>query len=234
MAKRYTSIRLILDKIMRHPLMSNLSFETAVDYTVDFMRIVGCPAFFEDKTSIVNVTGYKASLPDDFHELTQARSIDGSSMIMYRATTDTFHTSELGKNPSGAAELTYKIQGHTFMSSVKEDVVELSYKAFATDDLGYILIPDNSEFTRALELHIKKEWFTILFETGVISNQSGILQNIKQDYAWAVGACASEFNRLSIDEMEALANSFNTMIPRNHEHSNGFINNGSKEVYFKH
>ena len=52
MAESYTNIRLILDKIMRHPLMRDISLETAVDYTVDFMKIVGVPSMFMEKTEI--------------------------------------------------------------------------------------------------------------------------------------------------------------------------------------
>ena len=56
----------------------------------------------------------------------------------------------------------------------------------------------------------------------------------QQDYACAVGACQSEFNRLSIDEMEALTNSWNTLIVRANEHRTGFKYNGTKEYWRNH
>ena len=57
-----------------------------------------------------------------------------------------------------------------------------------------------------------------------------VLQNTQQEYAWAVGDCQSEFNRLSIDQMEALSNSWRTMILRENQHASGFAGNGNKEI----
>jgi len=55
-------------------------------------------------------------------------------------------------------------------TTVKEGTIELSYKAISTDTNGYPLLPDNSSFSRALELFVKKSWFTILFDLGKISS----------------------------------------------------------------
>ena len=46
--EKTTKISRIADRIMRHPLMQDISFETIVDYTLDFIQIVGCPQFFGD------------------------------------------------------------------------------------------------------------------------------------------------------------------------------------------
>ena len=104
----------------------------------------------------------------------------------------------------------------------------MAYLAIATDSEGYPLLPDNSSYTRALELYIKKQWFTILFDLGKIG--PAVLQNTQQEYAWAVGDCQSEFNRLSIDKAESFFNSWRTLILRDSEHRTGFRNNGTKEV----
>ena len=69
MAEQYSSIKLILDKILRHPLMQDITLETAVDYCVDFMRIVGTPSIFEEKTEIIRVKEYRAILPCDYYKL---------------------------------------------------------------------------------------------------------------------------------------------------------------------
>lgn len=220
MAEQITNIRLILDKIMRHPLMQDISLETAVDYTVDFMRIVGSPTIFEEKTVVIEVQDHRAALPCDYYQMIQVRSSNSS----FRYSTDTFHMSD---NHNSAVELTYKIQGNIIYTSIKEGEIELSYEAISVDSDGFPLIPDNSSFTRALELYIKEQWFTMLFDTGKIS--SAILQNTQQKYSWAVGDCQSEFNRMSIDKAESFYNSWRTLIVRANEHSTGFKRNGSQE-----
>ena len=225
MAESYRKIRLILDKIMRHPLMRDISLETVVDYTVDFMKIVGVPSMFMEKTEIVEVKNYRAKLPCDYYQMIQVRKINGPA---FRYSSDSFHMSECkDNNKRDLADLTYKIQGNLIYTSIEEGEIELSYEAIATDSEGYPLLPDNSSFTRALELYIKKQWFTILFY--LVKINPNVLQNVQQEYAWAVGDCQTEFNRLSIDKAESFYNSWRTLLLRDTEHRTGFINNGTKE-----
>lgn len=219
MAEQYINIKVVLDRILRHPLMQDLSLETAVDYTIDFMRIVGMPRMFTEKVVRITIDKYRALLPCDYYQTIQVR-IPGGHALVY--STDSFHMNNKG-NPS-----TYKIQGNIIYTSIESGELELAYLAISTDADGYPLLPDNSSFTRALELYIKKQWFTILFDLGKIT--SAVLQNTQQEYAWAVGDCQSEFNRMSIDQMEAFSNSWRTMILRDHQHSSGFIGDGSRQT----
>lgn len=199
--------------------MQDLSLETAVDYTIDFMRIVGMPRMFTEKVVRITIDKYRALLPCDYYQTIQVR-IPGGHALVY--STDSFHMSNKGNSS------TYKIQGNIIYTSIESGELELAYLAISTDADGYPLLPDNSSFTRALELYIKKQWFTILFDLGKIT--SAVLQNTQQEYAWAVGDCQSEFNRMSIDQMEAFSNSWRTMILRDHQHSSGFIGDGSRQT----
>ena len=199
--------------------MQDLSLETAVDYTIDFMRIVGTPRMFTEKVVRITIDKYRALLPCDYYQTIQVR-IPGGHALVY--STDSFHMSNKGNSS------TYKIQGNIIYTSIESGELELAYLAISTDEDGYPLLPDNSSFTRALELYIKKQWFTILFDLGKIT--SAVLQNTQQEYAWAVGDCQSEFNRMSIDQMEAFSNSWRTMILRDHQHSSGFIGDGSRQT----
>ena len=219
MAEQYLSIKKILDSCLRHPLMQDLSLETAVDYTIDFMRIVGMPRMFTEKVVRIPIDKYRALLPCDYYQTIQVR-IPGGHALVY--STDSFHMNNKGNSS------TYKIQGNIIYTSIESGELELAYLAISTDEDGYPLLPDNSSFTRALELYIKKQWFTILFDLGKIT--SAVLQNTQQEYAWAVGDCQSEFNRMSIDQMEAFSNSWRTMILRDHQHSSGFIGDGSRQT----
>lgn len=224
MATKYTSIKLIMDKLLRHPMLQGLSLEAAVDYAVDFMRIVGCPAIFTEKTKIIPIECYKGLLPCDYYDMIQVRGNNKT----FKYSTDSFHLSNDKQHTQYTRDLTYKIQGDYIFTSLKEGEIEIVYTAIETDDDGFPIIPDNSKFTRALEAYIKKEWFTILFDMGQI--QPAILQNTQQQYAWAVGACESEFQKLSLDKAESFFNSWRTLLIRDREHSKGFIRNGSKET----
>ena len=224
---KYISIRQVLDDILDHPMLKDVSFERAVNYTVHFMRIVGCHRMFEERTALVEIENYRGLLPCDFNDIIQVRthsSCDRKNYGVFRHTTDSFHMSD---NKQDSFDLTYKIQGNVIFTSIKEGIIEIAYNAFAVDSDGYPLIPDNSSFIRALELYIKKQHFTVLFDTGKINN--AILNQTLQDYAFAVGQAQSDLVRPTIDQMESLTNSLNTLVTRVNEHRSGFVNNGTQE-----
>ena len=227
MAQSYQSIRVILDKVLRHPLMQDITFETAVDYAVDFMRIVGCPNIFTDKVVTLEIKNYRAPLPCDFYEMNQVRG--AKSKVCYRYATDSFHLSQRGDYNTDA---TYKIQGSIIYTSRKEEDIEISYRAIELDDEGLPLIPENSSFTRALELYIKKEAFTILFDTGKI--QAGVMSKAESDYAWKVGQLQSEMTIPSESEMEAICRSWTTLIQRTTDFDKGFKHLGNREYIRNH
>ena len=224
--EKYISLKEILDNLLDHPMLREVSFERAVNYTQSFMRIVGCPKIFEEKTAIIEIEDYRGVLPCDFNEIIQVRTHNtcDDNYKVFRYSTDNFHMSE---NKQDSFDLTYKIQGNVIFTSMKEGTIEIAYNAFDVDSEGYPLIPDNSAFIRALELYIKKQCFTVLFDLGQI-NQA-VYQNVRQEYAWAVGQAQSDLIRPTIDQMQAITNSLNTLIWRTTEHNNGFVNNGSAE-----
>ena len=73
MAEQHTSIKLIMDKLLRHPLLSDLTLETVVDYCVDFMRIVGVPRMFIDKIEAIPIINYKGLVPTDWVDTIQIK-----------------------------------------------------------------------------------------------------------------------------------------------------------------
>ena len=227
MANSYQNIRVILDKILRHPLLQDITFETAVDYTVDFMRLVGCPSIFTEKVTTLKIKDYRAALPCDFYEMKQVRG--AKSKVCYRYTTDSFH---LSQRKDYTTDATYKIQGDIIYTSRKDEDIEISYRAIELDCDGLPLIPENSSFTRALELYIKKQVFTVLFDLGKISQV--VFNNTLSEYNWAVGDCQSEFVRMSLDQAESFYNSWKTLLTRDTSHRDAFINDGAKEYIRAH
>lgn len=220
-----------MDKITRHPLMQDIPFETVIDYAVDFIRLVGTPSSFVDKTAIIDIHNYRGELPCDFYEMIQVRlAYDEKHRVenhapTFRYTTDSFHMSP---NKPHVSDLTYKLQGNCiFTAPLEEGKIEIAYKALPIDDEGYPMIPDNSAFSRALEMYIKKQWFTIQYDMGKISQ--AVMAKTDQDYAWAVGQAQTDLIRPTIDQMESISNMWNTLIPRAQEHRKGFIHTGSKE-----
>ena len=144
--------------------------------------------------------------------------------------TDNFSPREMKSNTTNHVihqEYTFKTQGQIIYTSFKTGNILVSYKAIPIDKDGFPLLIDNSAFLRALELYIKREIFTILFDENKIS--PAVLQNTQQQYCWAAGQLHSEFTIPSVSEMESLSRSWNTLIQRTSEFDNGFATLGNKE-----
>ena len=227
-----------MDKITRHPLLQDIPFETVIDYTVDFIRIVGTPPSFIEKTAYIDIKDYRGELPCDFYQVIQVRmkNLLNGPYPAFRHTTDSFHMSnheEEKRKRENYRGLTYKIQGGMIFTSIPGGRIEMAYMAMPIDDEGYPMIPDNSSYTRALELYIKVQWFSILFDTGKINGQ--VLSNAQQQYAWAVGQAQTDLIRPTIDQMEAISNMWNKLLPDiTKDHQNGYLHEGTKENIITH
>lgn len=224
MEHRSINIKQLIDKVRRHPMMADLSMEAIVDYAVDFLQIVGLPTAFMENTAIVEIKNYRGELPSDYMEMVQVRTTT-SPVVYYRYTSDTFHKSG---NRVHSAPYTYKVQGGYIFTSEKDTTIEIAYLAIETDECGLPVLPDNAKFIRAIEAYIKYKHFTVLFDCGKITGQ--ILEKADQEYCWAVGACQSEFNRLTLDKAETVLNILNNIFSPTDLHSNGYANMGDKVI----
>ena len=199
----YISIKQILDDLLAHPLLRDLSLERAVDYAVHFIRIVGMPKLFSEKVETIKIEDYRALLPDDYYNIIQVREAKSNALLKH--STDSHHMGDEKLNNNS-----YKIQGNIIYTSLRDGELEVSYRALLIDEEGYPLIPDNSSFIKALELYIKKQYFTILFDLGKITAQ--VLNNTQQEYAWYVGQCQSDLVRPTWDEMKSITSMWNNIV----------------------
>ena len=217
----YINIREVLSRVMRHPLLTDLNLETAIQYTLDFFAVMGLPNIYADKVTTICIDNFRGVLPCDLIAINQVRLARNG--VCLRAMTDSFN----GTHPEDKGELSFKTQGSVIFTSFKDGDIEISYKAISTDDDGLPLLPDNPIFLKALELYIKKEWFTILFDMGKIS--PAVLQNTQQEYAFKAGQCNNEFMIPSVSEMESITRMLNTIVPRVSDFKKSFRHLGDTE-----
>lgn len=230
----FINIREIASRVMRHPLMVDLTLEAVIQYTVDFISIIGLPPLYYDKVEEVEIKEHRAALPCDLVSIKQVK--DKKNDTSMRATTDSYYLAEPVKRRQDRflerQEGTFKVQGNVIFTTFKEGKVVISYKALPVDKDGLPMISDNSTFLRALEAFIKKEWFTVLFDMGKVS--PAVLQNIQQEYAWRVGQLNMTFTIPSVSEMEAISNMMNQLVPKTNEFRKGFKPLGNREYLKDH
>lgn len=224
----YINIREALSRVLRHPLLQDMTLEQAVQYTIDFIGIFGLPKLYQDKEEVLHIEDFRAKLPCDLISINQIKEC--KTGVCLRSMTDNFMPREHYNSSAGykiPQELSFKTQGQVLYVSFKTGDVSVSYKAIPVDKDGFPLLIDNPVFLKALEAYIKREAFTILFDMGKIAPV--VLQNTQQQYAWLAGQLQSEFTIPSISEMESIKRSWCTLLQRTSEFNNGFKNNGDQE-----
>lgn len=195
MADNYITIKSVLSSILEHPLLQDISIDSLVNSAAEFMRIVGIQKSFTEKSEMITINNYRALLPCDYYKVLQVKY----KGVPMRCTDEKFpHT--------------YKIQNGVIFTSIENGDIELVYMAILVDEDGFPMIPDNASYTKALELYIKKKYFTILFDQGKI--QPAVLQNVQQEYAWYVGQATTSLHIPTIDEMESITRMWNTLLPK--------------------
>ena len=221
---QYTNIREVLSRVLRHPLLQDVTFEQAIQYTIDFIGLFGFPGFYTDKEADIPIEDYRGELPCDLIAINMVKDV--KTNIPLRSMTSLF-------NPGGKYyndlqhEPQFKTQGRTIITSFKCGMVHISYQAIPVDDEGLPMLIDNSKYMKALELYIRCQAFTILFDLGKITPQ--VLNHTEQEYGWAAGQLMEEFNTPSMSEMESITNMLNQMIIRKDEFMNRFERLGNKE-----
>lgn len=211
----YISINEILSRILRHPLLQECNLETAIQYTIDFIGIMGIPNIYTDNIATIEINNHRGKLPCDLVAITQVKKDN----VCIRQMTDSFIEESI--------EPTFKTKGNIIFTSFKEGKLFIAYKAIQTDVDGLPMLPNNPVFLKALELYIKKEWFTVLFDMGKISQ--AVFNNTKQEYAFKAGQCRNEFIIPSISEMESFTRMFNTLLSRTTSFDNSFRDLGNRE-----
>ena len=217
----YVNIRELLARVTKHSMLKTIDLEEAIRYVVDFISIVGCPTFYLDKEVDITIEDYRGLMPCDLVSIVQVK--DKNTRFCLHSMTDSFNPKEDTFNK----ELTFKTQGNVILTSFRTGEITISYKALPVDETGIPLLIDNANFLKALELYIKKEKFSDLYDEGKI--REGVMIKAERDYAWAVAQCEKEFIMPSISELQSITNMWNTLIPRVREFDSGFTKLGNRQ-----
>ena len=222
----YISIREVLARATRHPLMQDLDLEAGVQYALDFFGLMGLPDIHENKVALVDIADYRGELPCDVVSIIQVKNVRTDRAM--RSMTDNFNEHSQGIN----SEDTFKAKGRYIFTSFKEGKVLVAYESVKTDEDGLPMLVDHPVFLRALEEYIKVQRFTVLFDCGKIRGDA--LQHAEQQYAWYAGKCVNTFTIPSVSEMESISGMMHRLIPSRNEFGKGFKTLGDKEYYRRH
>ena len=95
----YISVREVLSRLLRHPLLRDLDLETAIQFVIDFIAVMGLPKMYIDKYCVLNIENFRSVLPCDLIAINQVRLAKNG--VCLRAMTDSFN----GTHPEDNGEL---------------------------------------------------------------------------------------------------------------------------------
>lgn len=231
---RYVSLGSVMWKIMRNPLMVDLSYEQLAEYALEFLRIVGAPLFFKDENLRLDMDNYKVRLPDNIITIRGVKFLgaDGTTEgTAMRYATNIYHNTvnldPSTRSESLAGEYTYTINNCVLQASVKKGVIEVAYKAIVTDDNGYPMIPDNESLKTAIEYYVNHRHLELLWAMGKVADK--VFQYYEQKRHFYTGQACNEFKLAGPDHLESAMNGINRLIVQDKAFDNFYKNFGETE-----
>lgn len=232
------SLGAIIWKVFKNKLITDLSYDDAAEYALEFIRLVGAPLAFINEVKTIKVNSYKAALPDNLMTIRGIKMVedvdnDGNLIntsfngeVALRYATDIYHQEAACSNDP-VPEYTYEVQKGIIFTSFEEGVLQVSYKGIGVDEDGYPLIPDNEKFTMGLEYYIAHRYLEGLWAMGKITDK--VFQYYEQKRHWYLGAANSSMQMQNIDQLESTMNGLNRLVRRDDAHETFFRKFGQKE-----
>lgn len=225
------SLKQILWTVLNHPLANDLTYDTAAEFAVECIKLIGIPFSFKNEITepplILN--NHKALLPNNLTKINGIRLISNDmiperSAVALRYATDIYHESN---QKNTLEEFTYNIQNNVIYTSFPDGCLEVSYECLDTDKDGYPLIPDNPKYKLAVEYYILYRYLAPLWDIGKISDKA--FNRITQNYEWYVGGAQTSMQIKGVDHFQSVMNSINRIILNVDAHKNFYNSMGNKE-----
>lgn len=233
----YKSLGAILYKILRNPLCAELSYEDAAEYALEFIKLLGAPVVYINKTICIELNCYKAEIPCDLLYVNGIRYFDNdlSNAIAMRESTNIYHVNSNEFNNKGESnsnnEFTYKLQNGVIFTSMENGNIEISYEAIATDENGYPLVPDNQKVELGMEYYIMSRYLEPLYLVGKVTDKA--FEYIQQKRYFYTPSAFTSLQMPGVDKMASIMNGLNRLIINDTAHQNFFKKFGEQEVIKK-
>lgn len=220
----------ILWKVLRKPIIKDLTIEEAAEYAVEFLRLVGAPVVYTTIPEIITIEDYRGKLPSGLLYVEGVRLKSDACLdtgIVLRESSDTFHLS-VNKITT---EFTYKLQNNHIYTSFSDGIVEIIYKKIATDKDGYPLIEDNIKVIKGVEAYIIYMYIDGLHDIGKITDK--VYEKYHQQYLYYIGAANSSLQLPNQDKAATIFQGLNKLIQNVNHHETGYRNFGEIERFKK-
>lgn len=238
------SLGFVVWRVLKNPLCSDLTYEEAAEYALEYIRLLGAPLAYNDRIETLDLTCYKTELPCDLLHIRGVRysdcGFDGDDGVALRYASDLYHLDQTnnidGDNyitysndryGKSFKEYTYTVQKGILFASEEDGKIQVSYKAISLDEDGYPLLPDDEKVIMGAEYYILHRYLEPLWMMGKITDKA--FSYIDQKKCWYMGSANASLQMVSSDQMETMMNGINRIIRSSTTHQTFFKKYGQKE-----
>lgn len=247
----FVKIERVMEKVRRDlPGSYTLGIEMAVEWIGEAIPLIGVYSAYVNKTTDGNIEreheapvvleNHRAKLPCDIYKLNSIRFIteydetlqEIKSSVPMITTSDVFHMS-LTNYEYAELDLRYKVNnGYVYVEGVSKGLLEFSYEAFATDDRGFPMVPDDERYVRALSAYLQERIGFRLMMQDKLSERK--YDRLEQNWLFYVNSAYTGALLQTIDDAEAFRNSYTRMVENSSAHANGYAGESFRQEYSTH
>lgn len=234
--ENYVSLSRILEEVYQDEEYGpELDWGDAVTWAGKALRLIAAPAAFIEKTTgnslitpNITIEDYRGSLPIDFLSVLPGGVRDVDTKMVYDSNRNSFATRAAIQNVDSehnTGRQSYILKDRYIEVNKQEATIELAYKAFAIDDNGFPMVPDNERVMEA----IKK--FIIFRQDHKLWRKNKLSENVYRDsereWLWYVGSAQTGLRIMDPDRRAVWTKHWTRLLPTlNHlDFSNAFLGN---------
>lgn len=208
-----------------------VNISDAIEWVGDVLDFVGQPLLLKnivtngvtDEDGITHppipIVAYRASIPTDLHKVIGVLDYE-TKKSLYEITDSFFKSYGSQDFPNLLQEGSYTVNNNYFFTGYESGYLEVSYSAYALDNEGFPLIPDNTRLVRAITSYIIERLDYRLLRSGRIT--PNLYNESYKKYCFDIGSAYNAVNIPSVDGMESWKRARIQLIPRIKLHALAF------------
>ena len=204
----------------------------------DAIRKIAAPSIFIERTTEIVIADGFGDLPCDFYSMDDGgvRHLPSGVTLVYSPdiyhfsthniinTNQTVDTSEIESALMHTAAYlgtpTYKLQSGCIHTGFSDGIVEMSYKAFPTDERGAPLIPDDIRIILYVTYSVAESLAMGLWIKDQLAEAK--YREISKECAWYIGSAQNSARLINADKMQILSNTWTNPVRDSGHHMAGF------------
>lgn len=206
------------------PLTKTVTFATSLSQTAANFVAANAAAYLAEGITLTaddEVLEFKATVCGfEFDTVTIANASGDLSGTVTTADSSPVQVYNIEYTYSDEYSYQFKIDNDYIITNFEEGYLELSYKAFVTDDHGFPKIPDDQRFINAITWSIIEQLDYKKWRVGEIADK--VYAKSEREKLWYIGSARSKADIPSPQKMESLKNMFLRTITKTNEYTNYF------------